>query len=792
MTLDKPVWTFSPNWDNGILERLEWMTDLLASQSGAEQRRCMRLSPRRSFEASFYLQGAERQRADIAIFMAGGIDWYIPIWHEIFVLSNALPAGSMLLPIPDTDREFRAGDYVLLRGADAFTYEVVKVDTTSDSGLQLIAATEQTWGVGTKVYPLRVGRLVEQPQPVKHTDTFFEMHVGFQLMEHNDFPATPTLDMYSGFPVITQRPDESEDLTHEYIRTLHELDGVMGLTISTDLAGRGFTTQQYRWAFAGRAANAEFRRFLYAMRGRWKNFWLPSFMADLVPTRSALSSASTIYVQNVQRAVFAPSVQQDIRIEMLDGTLHYAKIDHTAAVSDSEELVSLTAPLGFALDPTNVRAISYLNLSRFDVDQIELNHETDADGLTICAVALRQSPGLRNATQWEPPPVLAYTGTPLGCLAPCGPMYNARNDDLTYEGDYNPVSREVWAWSGNNDLLSPGVWRVGYKWDSSTLAPTGDITTQNPDIVLTSFPSGLFNFLYDAARSCYWGYGLVGTQAYVFRYDAATMACQHVYAIDPAYLRNTTTYGMAINPSNGHLWMWTPTSSGTDTSIGEFDPDLGAWLTTYTVSNFRFPYGTTHDGYFLTSNKLWMAAVGTPGGTISDPDMLKKIRTFDITTGSMSIAYTHTQEVSRIYVGPDAGKVWLQANNTLGQDIEVDCNTAAATGRVMPMLPAPYYKQRIPVYDATNDRYWSMSFPDADHSYIFGWTLAGVDLWVFDQDTNPPAFGAFPVMVESGGFPAPGKPNAVYYMTEPYDAATSTQAYFIHKVPVCHKRVVTL
>ena len=792
MILDKPVWTFSPNWDNGILERLEWMTDLLSSQSGAEQRRCLRLSPRRTFEASFYVQGTERQRFDISVFMAGGINWYIPIWHELFVLSAVLPAGSMLLPIPDTDREFRAGDCVLLRGADAFTYEVVKIDTTSDSSLQLIAATEQTWGVGTKVYPLRLGRFTEQPQVTKHTDTFVEMHVGFQVMEHNDFPATPTLDTYSGFPVLTKRPDESEDLTHEYIRMMHELDGGSGLTISTDLAGRGFTTQQYRWAFAGRAANAEFRRFLYAMRGRWKSFWLPTFMSDLVPTRAALSTASTIYVENVQRSTFAPGVAQDIRIEMVDGTLHYAKIDHTSAVSDIEELITLTAPLGFALDPANVRTISYLNLSRFDVDQIELNHETDADGLTISAVALRQSYGLRSAVEWEPPPILAYTGTPLGCLAPCGPMYNARNDDLTYEGDYNPVSREVWAWSENNDSIAAGVWRVGYKWDSSTLAPTGDITTQNPDVTFTAYPSGLFNFLYDPANSCYWGYGLVAGQTYLLKYDALTMACLHAYTVDAAYLRSTTAYGMTINPDTGHLWMWTPTSSGTDTQIAEFDPGLEAWVSTLTIANYRFPYGTTHDAYFRTPGKLWMAAVATPGGTGTDPDMLKKIRTVDVLTGSVSVVYTHTQEVQRLYVGPDAGKVWLQMNNTYGQDIEVDCNTLAATGRVMPILPAPYSKGRIPVYDATNDRYWSMSFPDADHSYIFGWTLAGVDLWVFDQDTNPPAFGAFPVMVESAGYPAPGKPNAVYYMTEPYDAATSTQAYFIHKVPVCHKRVVTL
>ena len=47
---DLPVWTIRPNWKGGILERLEWLTDVLASDTGVEQRRSVRPTPRRSFE----------------------------------------------------------------------------------------------------------------------------------------------------------------------------------------------------------------------------------------------------------------------------------------------------------------------------------------------------------------------------------------------------------------------------------------------------------------------------------------------------------------------------------------------------------------------------------------------------------------------------------------------------------------------------------------------------------------------------------------------------------------------
>ena len=46
METDQPLWTIRPNWRNGVLERLEWLTNVISGETGVEQRRSVRPSPR--------------------------------------------------------------------------------------------------------------------------------------------------------------------------------------------------------------------------------------------------------------------------------------------------------------------------------------------------------------------------------------------------------------------------------------------------------------------------------------------------------------------------------------------------------------------------------------------------------------------------------------------------------------------------------------------------------------------------------------------------------------------------
>jgi hypothetical protein len=56
------VWAHQPY--GAVLERMSWLTDVLPSFNGAEQRRALRAAPRRSFEFDVMMSAAERRAAE--------------------------------------------------------------------------------------------------------------------------------------------------------------------------------------------------------------------------------------------------------------------------------------------------------------------------------------------------------------------------------------------------------------------------------------------------------------------------------------------------------------------------------------------------------------------------------------------------------------------------------------------------------------------------------------------------------------------------------------------------------
>jgi hypothetical protein len=380
------AWPFVPDWSEPVRETLAWLTDVMTSRSGATQRRALRTAPRRNFHARMIAEGRERALFDLQLASWGGRTWAMPIWPDIQFLASPVAAGATLIACSTPGRDFAVGSLVLLRGESAFQVEAAEVEAIASGSITLARPLQKSWPAGTRLYPARIARLAEQPEMLRKTDRLLVSDVFFDVVEACDWAAAAPATVYRGLPVLTERPDEDEDLTSQYLRLLGTIDNDVGVPAVIDRAGHGFSLRAHRWLVAGIAEHTALRSLLYWLRGRQRALWVPTHADDM--QLAAPSTGTLLNIQAVGYTRFGLNKlgRRDIRIELASGTnLHRRIVDATEGDDDNELLV-LDTPLPSLINPGDVRRICYLALMRMSEDEIEIEHVTDIQGIARAAI----------------------------------------------------------------------------------------------------------------------------------------------------------------------------------------------------------------------------------------------------------------------------------------------------------------------------------------------------------------------------------------------------------------------
>lgn len=372
------AWSFVPDWSNGVLERLEWRTDVLQAYNATEQRRALRLAPRKAYEFEVFFTGRERRYAEAATWGWGARAWALPIWPDGSDLAVQANAGATEIMVDTATRDYDADSLaVLIR--DALTFEVVEVQTVLADRLVLKRTLENTWPVGTRIWPARVARLQQQVRLSRFTGDASGMRVSFDIDEPVDYTADAGGTLHRGYPVLTRAPNWSGGLDLELARKLAELDNQIGPRNYEDEAGMPIPVQRMRWTWVSRAEVDAYRKLLYALRGRHGAAWVPTWQLDLLPVATIAAAALAI---DVEFLAYTTQIQtgvgrRDIRIELTSGQVFYRRISNAQQLDAATERLTIDAPLGINVTPAQVSAISFMTLMRLDSDALEIAHWTD-------------------------------------------------------------------------------------------------------------------------------------------------------------------------------------------------------------------------------------------------------------------------------------------------------------------------------------------------------------------------------------------------------------------------------
>lgn len=396
--LSYPVFLPKPDWKNGVLERLEWLTDVLQSESGAEQRRKLRQFPRRSVEATFSTFGDSRNLIDSFLTGVGQRFCLVPLWWDETPIS-AVYAGSVDIFGDFHRREFFANDVVIIRRAGALDYELNIIASRSDAQLTLLYGTQKD-STGATISPVRVAQVRDQLGGKQLTDAVRQYQLRFHTLEAADYTTSWTFPIYArtNLAVLNWIPNYREQMDLTYDRVAFTWDNSVGNPYITDPGATATTNEKYGYTIYGRAAMHDFKCNVYKMAGRWRELHVPTGHDEFVLTRDIDNSQGALIVARSgynQYALSQQAIRRDIIIEMYDGSVRYNTIISSRVVEDEEWLFLSETITSVPKD--QVRRISYMPRSRLDIDAIEINRLTDADGASQVALTFKAIVERRNA-----------------------------------------------------------------------------------------------------------------------------------------------------------------------------------------------------------------------------------------------------------------------------------------------------------------------------------------------------------------------------------------------------------
>lgn len=424
--IDLPLWSVPPNWRTPVTERLEWLTDVMGSRSGAEQRRSIRLSPRRFFEYLINPVGAVRSFADQWFHRIADAQCLLPLWHDKARTTSVTLDTANRVDVATAYREFAVGGLAVLYSGP-FTHALVEISAIDANGLDIANTVAGDWPAGSAIYPVRRAYMDPEVKFSALTGRVGESTLAFMIDGTNDYDlGTPDDWLIGGYPVIDIAPNRMDDLEAQYTRIMDEIDNRIGLTKRNDVGGRAFQTQFYNWQAKGLQEHHELRQLLYRLNGRQKAVWMPSFNEDVTLARPLLSASSALDVEAFGYTALGGVVPGRDRLHFRTDSDHYSvEIEDTdTPLAAGEERLLLTAAAGFALPAGQTG--SFMGLVRLEQDAVEITHHTDAEGVCEVSAAFKSFAPIRTPPTVLIQPLLVGTENSDPCGLPPPPAWALR------------------------------------------------------------------------------------------------------------------------------------------------------------------------------------------------------------------------------------------------------------------------------------------------------------------------------------------------------------------------------
>lgn len=374
------IWPYGPNWNGDVTEDLAWLTDVLRSFDGSEQRRSVRTKARRSFSYPFMTARAESARLENLLWGWQNRIYALPVFTDKPRMAADHLQGSTVLNVPTATYSFVKGGLAAVF-ADERTIEVVEVDSVEVGRLLLTRPLERNWPTGTTVMPMVLGHLPTSVPLARRTSQALTGVLTFTCDPVTVDPYTPDAAapvLYDDIEVLLRQPNWNSGLSNDFQFQFDTIDQQTGAIVWDQTEEYPRIQRAYTWLLNGRPQILAFREMLGRRRGRAKTLWVPTWHDDFVVQR-AIGAADTgiaVLENEFRQMVGVDPTRDRVMIRLRDGSVFYRKIVGLSS-DGTNALLTLDAALGREVPAAQVKTIHLLMRSRLATDTITLTWKSD-------------------------------------------------------------------------------------------------------------------------------------------------------------------------------------------------------------------------------------------------------------------------------------------------------------------------------------------------------------------------------------------------------------------------------
>jgi hypothetical protein len=392
------VFSYQPDWVDGITENLEYATRILTANNGQEQAHRLRTYPRISYTYnSLLIQSTDhkdnallRARFHNQIMKNYDKKWLLPIWADAYSLLQNFTSGTNVVSVPTATRDFYVGQSVMLYNKWN-DYDLFTVSSISPTALTLSTNASKTWKAGQAyVIPTRTATINSDTTSFNLQTYALENNtIVWNLLVENIQASTkyaaynPTYT-YKGYDVYTREHNFDSDVTvtiNANQRLLDFVTGIYKIQSGFKINRHSYIKESYQFNYLlkTRSEYIEFLGFLRQRAGRWKPCWIPTYSNEIQIVAADVSSSQTLRIKDIGYSLYIKAAinRRDITLIDSSNTYRFYRIIDAVNNFDGTETLTLDSPVGLNFTPSTFSMGCFMRFCRLADDTAVIKWETD-------------------------------------------------------------------------------------------------------------------------------------------------------------------------------------------------------------------------------------------------------------------------------------------------------------------------------------------------------------------------------------------------------------------------------